>query len=486
MKKWVCNVVWLKRDLRLQDHAALAAAEQAPEDYLIVYLYEPKIIQHPDCSRKHLSFIHISIENLKCELSQYNRKVYCFYAEADEVFSWLFSQFQIHNLYSYQEHGTQITWDRDKAVAELCQKHGITWTEYPKNGVMRGISSRKNWDRMWYGKMSEKPIENVYSKTDIELEGHPFILPAVFKAQLNEYPKQHQKPGEKEAWKYLKSFCLERGHNYRKHISKPTESRKSCTRLSPYLAWGNLSVLQCVHYIKNSDQYPKNKAAFNAALTRLKWRDHFVQKFEQECSYEHFCINAGYEDLYPPENKNLIEAWKTGHTGFPMVDANMRCLIATGWINFRMRAMLVSFLCHHLFQDWRLGVYHLAQLFLDYEPGIHFPQFQMQAGVTGINTIRIYNPVKQGLDHDPDGLFIKKWLPELEHIPPKQLHEPWKLSSMEQNLYACVLDKDYPAPIVNPENAAKEARQRIWSFRKKEEVKMESKRILATHVRPQK
>lgn len=168
---------------------------------------------------------------------------------------------------------------------------------------------------------------------------------------------------------------------------------------------------------------------------------------------------------------------------YRLVDACMRCLEYTGWINFRMRAMLVSVFCHHLYQDWRQGTYHLAQLFLDYEPGIHYPQFQMQAGTTGVNTIRMYNPVKQSQDHDPDGVFIRKWLPELHNVPTEFIHEPHSMSMMEQQLYNVFIGKDYPEPIVDIELAGREARKKIWGHRSHEVVRAESKRILITHTR---
>lgn len=477
------NVVWLKRDLRSSDHLSLHMAEQAGLPYLIIYLFEPSLIHYPDTSLRHLQFQYHSLKAMDAKLCFYNRKVIRFYAEATEAFAEIADRYTIQRLFSYQESGPQITYDRDKAVARFCADHNITWQEFQRDGIIRGIKNREQWDKRWYVTMSSPPIINQFTANTLPPFEPQRKIPEDLIREFENYPVSFQPAGEENALRYLDSFINERSINYTRHISKPEESRKSCSRLSPYLSWGNLSVKQVYQALDRAAKQSPYKQPIKNAMTRLKWRCHFIQKFEVDCSYEYKCINEGFELLEHPRNDNYIEAWKNGTTGYPLIDACMQCLIQTGWINFRMRAMLVSFFCHHLYQDWRYGAQYLATLFLDYEPGIHYPQFQMQAGTTGINTIRIYNPIKQSTEHDPHGHFIKKWIPALQTVPDNFIHEPYTMSLMDQQLCNVIIGVDYPQCVIDVTEAGKQARQKIWGHRNHPSVKSQVFSILRTHTR---
>ena len=483
------NVVWLKRDLRLSDHEPLANALKSGKT-LLYYAFEPELIADAHYDERHWRFVLQSIEDINQQLLAFNAKVYVYLGDAIKGLIEINEHFTIKYLFSHQEIGLLNTFNRDKLVKNWCDQKHIAWQETPSGGVLRGKRNRYNWDDNWQKVMRAKLVQPTLTSESL------LALKALQVLKTTPLPESWSNPnqfmltgGESWAKKILFSFLSDRGKDYHFNISKPLQSRKSCSRISPYLAWGNISLRQLYQQLLLKRSQKGWQKPINALASRLHWHCHFIQKFESEHQMQWRPVNKAYSQLIYPEVhcmqpvETRLQCWKTAQTGYPLVDACMLCLIKTGYLNFRMRAMLVSFLCHHLLVDWRLGAAYLASLFLDFEPGIHYPQFQMQSGVTGTNVIRVYNPVKQSTDKDPNAEFICQWLPQLAELPKEIVHSPWLLSPMEQQFYQFELGKDYPHPMIDIEITGKIARDLLWGFRKRADSKSEGRRIVAKHVR---
>jgi len=476
------NIVWFKRDLRLIDNQALFAAASSDVPLLLVYILEPSLEEDPNYSARHFRFVFESINDLNEQLKPHFGEVIIIRAEVLRAFELLANQFSIQTVFSTEESGIKITYDRDLAFAKFCKQSGIAWREYQNNGVVRGLKNRDTWRKLWYDYMA-KPILSIdFSKiTFLTSEGLGIEVSAlIFKPRAEIHAMQ--KGGRREGKIWEESFFVERLEFYSAYISSPSLGRYGCSRLSPYFAWGCISIREVYQRSMKLKQVSPFKKQLSAFTSRLRWQSHFIQKFEMEPRMEFEAFNKGFLSLSQPYNEKFVSAWKNGQTGYPLVDACIRAVIETGYLNFRMRALCVSFLTHHLFQHFSTGAEWLARQFLDFEPGIHYAQFQMQAGFTATNTIRIYNPTKNGLEHDPEAKFIKKWIPELASLPIDLAIEPWKITPMEKMMYNFYPGENYPLPIVAIQATRAFALEQLYGKQKEAFTKKEKQRILDVHT----
>ena len=469
------NIVWLKRDIRIQDHRPIYESLNTNNEICFIYIFEPIIENNFDFDYRHWNFIYQSLN----DLSQ-KTKVSVFYGEALEVFNTIIGSYHVENVFSYQETGVQLTFDRDKEVKKLFIKKNINWKEFEKNGVQRGIKKRKDWSSIWYKKINAPILKNdlsLINKKNKLINIDKYALPEKVKRKITK-KSFYIKGGEDQALEILDSFINNKINLYSRNISFAQKSRETNSILSSYIAWGNISLKQIYQIVKSNSDKVKNKRSLNQFLSRIRWNAHFIQKFEMEMRYENENINSAFDSIRNEHSKKLHDAWTNGNTGFPLVDAAMRCVKETGYLNFRLRAMVVSFYTHILWQNWVPASVHLAKMFLDYTPGIHFPQIQMQSGTTGVNTIRIYNPIKQSQEKDKDGIFIMKWVPELKNIPISFIHEPWKMTQMEQLLNNFQIGIDYPEPIVDFKSSYNHAKKELWRVKKSKESRKQNQIIV--------
>jgi deoxyribodipyrimidine photo-lyase len=486
------TVVWFKRDLRVFDHLPLAEASQRGA-VLPLYIYEPEIVQAPDYAAQHLGFTNECLADLHAALIKRGSALLIEQGEVTNVLQRVLNFYGSFQLVSHQETGNAISYARDLRVALWCRNNQITWTETPANGVVRRLFSRDNWTSIWMQRMREPILEapQRVASPSKNLASTGLLNAAELGVAGTDKPLR-QRGGRRLAAQQIHQFFDVHLPDYRYSMSSPLSAEESCSRLSPYLAYGVLSVREVMHKIWKTraeinalpePARPRNTlASLKSFESRLHWHCHFIQKLESEPEIENQNVHHGFDGLREPHfNSDYFERWCHGETGFPLIDACMKMLAQTGWINFRMRALLVSFSSYQLWNHWREPALHLAREFLDYEPGIHYPQVQMQSGVTGINILRIYNPIKQAQDQDPDGKFVKRWLPRLRPVPAEFIFQPWTMPENLQREIGVRIGVTYPKPIVDHLVTARHARDTLWKLRGETTVRKEAQQVLRKH-----
>ena len=469
-------VWWVKRDARLADNACLAEAERLGLDVLPLFCFEPSLLAADDTSNMHIHAQWQAMGGLRAELRTRGADIVIAHGEAVEKLAKLDAVVPFTHLFAHEEIGNDVTFRRDRDVAEWCRTRGVNYREFPQSSVRRGGVNRDRLQRMWQSRIvdvSPLPVPAVRQSEDLRRLAAASAFPKLPAFAPN---RLWQPVSEADARATLSDFLNRRGRWYRGGISSPNTAFTAGSRLSVHLAWGTISARQVWHAVRQrmadldpaDPASPRWKQSLDAFVSRLHWRDHFTQRLESEPELEFRSIHPNYRDVPYENDERLYAAWREGRTGYPLVDAVMRCLAATGFVNFRMRAMVTSFACHALHLDWRFMHPHLAQVFRDYDPGIHLNQLQMQAGVVGWNAIRVYNPTKQLADWDAEGRFVKRWLPELKDAAAERIVRGELLS-------------DYPPPVVPFAERAKHMTDALYTIRKSAEAKAATAGVYFKH-----
>jgi deoxyribodipyrimidine photo-lyase len=464
-------LVWFKRDLRTADHPALVRAASLGR-VIPLYIAEPALWAQPDMAGRHWETQAEALAELRADLAALGAPLVVRTGDAVEVMARLARAHRVTTIVSHQETGTLWTYDRDRRVAAMARAQGIVWEELPQSAIRRGQTSRAGWAPAQAAFLAAPRLDPPGLTPVAGVE--PGLIPSARALGLAPDPCAHRQTGSRAAALALgASFVAGRGAGYQAAMASPVGGERACSRLSPHLAYGTLSVREAADL--GPGALPAG--ALRAFRARLAWRDHFHQRLEDRPDMETRALHPACEQVRG--DSTHLAAFAAGETGLPFADACLRYLRATGWLNFRARAMLVSVAVHHLGIDWRDAGRVLARLFTDYDPGIHWPQVQMQAGVTGINTLRIYNPVKQGQDHDADGAFTRRWVPELAAVPPALVHVPWRWTGA-----GGLLGKAYPEPLVDPAESGRAARETLWAHRRSASFAATAARIADRHSSP--
>ena len=463
------DIVLIHRNARMLDNPALFHGSKN-QDYGVIFLYDQNYWQANGKSEIQLNFLLDCLEDFDGKLKEKNSQVCVFSGNHFDLQKWI----EIHfpETIIHVNHSTDIGYfrnDFNNFRDFFLKKEKIKL--YSDFGIQVQAPNRDKWARDWEDQMSKPLLKEPYANQNIKKIDKPLEPLNLFLKDLQLSDKKcssFQSGGSDQAYSLLDSFLKERCAGYSFKMSSPHEAEHSCSRLSPHIAFGSVSLREIYQKLLAELEITGHKKDLYSFKKRLYWHCHFIQKLETEPELEFCSMHPMSDELRHDVNSELIERWILGETGFPFLDACIQYLRKGGWINFRMRAMIMSFASYNLWQPWQKTSPLLAELFVDYEPGIHICQVQMQSGVTGINLPRIYSVLKQSKDQDPNADWIKAQIPKISNICTDKIHN-------------AELRDLYFEKIVDPALTAKKARETIWASRSNIEFKKIAKEVYLKH-----
>ncbi|MDX2215042.1 MAG: deoxyribodipyrimidine photo-lyase [Oculatellaceae cyanobacterium bins.114] len=443
-----CTLVWFRRDLRIVDHAPLYRAALRGS-VVPVFVLDRALLYHPETAPARVAFMLECLHSLDHDLRQQGGRLIIRYGDPAEILPQLVQETQADGIYAYVDFERIYGRVRDARLNRALQERHMKIRWFEPTGTTPDLIPYPRYRDLWYMQMQDDLIP-VPSRICVPESVQSEPLPNVAELGLIADDKLIPAGGIEPARQLLREFLDEKVDRYYWQLSYP--GAEATSGLSPYIKFGAISVRECFHTAQQlqDSKDPRVQRSRQQFISRLRWGSGFAQRFRYLPQLEVRSLYQIFDQEDWAFDDDLYQAWQEGQTGFPIIDAAARCLEATGgWkqLNFRVRAIYSSFLSNLLGMDWRYGALHFMRHLIDGDCPIDHYQWAMQAGVTHCvdkTWTRIYNPGQVAVDRcDPQGGFIRQWVPEVAHLPPEQLGMPPRLC-------------DYPPPILN----YKTARQR--------------------------